>query len=150
MTEHSVPEGTTEHPFIRALRTWEAWSTADVWSRVVAHAREEGRDLSELGNLDELTRGPDPLTALRANRAVVELMTGWQWQAMRTARTQGYGWGEIGQALGLDAEQARQGYLAAVDRQALAAHAMPGLGPLLRYDPSWRDLADTGDTGCQS
>src|SRR6266516_286817 len=136
MTEHSDPDQAYEHPFIRALQTWEAWSTADTWTRVVAHARDEGRDLSELGNLGELTRGPDPLTALRANRAVVELMTGWQWQVMRAARTQGYGWGEIGQALGLDAEQARQVYLAAVDRQALAAHAMPELGPCCAMTPA--------------
>jgi len=150
MTEHSDPDQAPEHPFIRALATWEAWSSADIWTRVVAHAREEGRDLSELGELDELARGPDPLTTLRANRVVVELMTGWQWQAMRTARTQGYGWGAIGEALGVDAEQARQVYLAAVDRQALAAHGMAELGPLLRYDPSWRDLADAGDTDCGS
>jgi hypothetical protein len=92
MDAHPDSGQASEHPFIRALATWEAWSSADTWNRVVAHARQEGRDLSELGNLEELTRGPDPLEALRANRAVVELMTGWQWQAIRAARRQGCGW----------------------------------------------------------
>ena len=136
---------TPEHPFTAALRTWEAWSSADTWTRVVADARHHGQDLTTLGDLEELTRGPDPLEALQANRQVVELMTGWQWQAMRAARDQGYGWREIGRALGLDAEQARAAYLAAIERQELIAHRMSDLGPLLRYDPRWRKLADDND-----
>jgi hypothetical protein len=135
-----------EHPFTCALRTWEAWSSADTWTRVVTHAREQGRDLDGLGDLEELTSGPDPLEALRATREVVETMTGWQWQAMRAAREQGYGWHEIGQALGLDAEEARGTYLAAVDRQELASHVTSKFGHLLRYDPRWRALADDNDT----
>jgi hypothetical protein len=134
--------GPTEHPFTAALRTWEAWSSADTWTRVVANAKQHGQDLTALGNLEELTSGPNPLTALRANRKVVELMTGWQWQAIRAAREQGYSWSVIGQALGLEARQARSTYLAAVERQELAAPAMSDLGPLLRYDPRWRELAD--------
>jgi hypothetical protein len=129
-----------EHPFTRALRTWEAWSSADTWTRVVADARERDQDLDGLGDLEELTNGPDPLQALRANREVVELMTGWRWQAMRAAREQGYGWREIGRALGTAPEQARSAYLAAIERQELVARSMP-LGPL-RYDPRWRELAD--------
>ncbi len=130
-----------EHPFTAALRTWEAWSSADTWTRVVANAKQHGQDLTALGDLEELTSSPDPLEALRANRKVVELMTGWQWQAMRAARDQGYGWDEIGQALGLEPEQARGAYLAAIERQELVAPAMSDLGPLLRYDPHWRELA---------
>ncbi len=141
MAEHP----TAEHPFTRALRTWEAWCSADTWRRVVAHAREHGQDLSALGDLEELTSGAHPLEALRANREVVELMMGWQWQAMRAAREQGYGWKEVGHALGVDAEQARQAYLAAIGRQERAASAMSDLGPLLRYDPRWRALADDND-----
>jgi hypothetical protein len=140
-----TPESAPEHPFTRALRTWEAWSSADTWTRIVAHAREQREALDGLGDLDELTRGPDPLAALRGNREVIEFMTGWQWQAMRAAREQGYGWYAIGQALGLDAEQARRAYLAAIERQELAANALAGLGPLPRHDPRLRDLADDAE-----
>jgi hypothetical protein len=140
--EHPTPKPAPEHPFTRALRTWEAWSSADIWTRAVSHAHGQSRDLTALGDLEELTRGPDPLEALRANREVVELMTGWQWQAMRAAREQGHGWYEIGQAAGLEPEQARRAYLAAMERQEFAAGAMRDLGPLLRYDPRWRELAD--------
>jgi hypothetical protein len=130
----------SEHPFTRALRTWEAWSSADTWTRVVADARKRGQDLDGLGELEELTNGPDPLQALRANREVVELMIGWRWQAMRAAREQGYGLREIGRALGIAPEQARSAYLAAIERQELVARSMPP--GLLRYDPRWRELAD--------
>ena len=134
-----------EHPFAAALRTWEAWSSADTWTRVVANAHQHGQDLSALGDLEELTGSPDPLTALRANREVVEIMTAWQWQAMRAAREQGRSWREIGQALGVEAEQARHAYVASTERRELIAQRMSDLGPLLRYDPRWRELADDND-----
>jgi hypothetical protein len=97
--QNPAPDPAPEHPFTRALRTWEAWSSANTW----------------------------------------------QWQAMRAAREQGHDWHEIGNALGLDSEEARRAYLAAVQRQQLAAQAMPKLGRLLRYDPRWLDLADDSD-----
>jgi hypothetical protein len=130
-------EPTPEHPFTQALRTWEAWSSADTWTRVVADAHMHGQALDGLGDLEELTSGPDPLDALRANREVVEFTSGWQWQAMRAAREQGCSWHDIGRALDLDAEQARGAYLAAVERQELAAPALSDLGSLLQYDPRW-------------
>ena len=83
MATHSTADPIAEHPFTRAWRTWEAWSSADTWTRVVAEARRHHRDLSGLGDLEELTSGPDPLEALQANREVVETLTGWQWHAMR-------------------------------------------------------------------
>jgi hypothetical protein len=55
-----TPESASEHPFTRALRTWEAWSSADIWARIVAHAREQRQALDGLGDLDELTRGSGP------------------------------------------------------------------------------------------
>jgi hypothetical protein len=61
---------------------------------------------------------------------------------MRAAREQGCRWNEIGEALGLDAEEAKATYIAAVERQELAAHVTSELGHLLRYDPRWRALAD--------
>jgi hypothetical protein len=112
-----------------------AWSSADTWTRVVAEARRHHRDLNALGDLEELTNGPDPLEALQANREVVETMTGWQWHAMRAAREQGYGWHEVGQALDLDAEQASGVYLAAIARQELAAPATSDLGTSCAMTP---------------
>jgi hypothetical protein len=142
--EHPDAAPLAEHPVDRALRTWEAWSSADVWRRIKADARKHGQDLSGL-DLERLTSGPDPLEALRANREVVQTMTGWQWQAMRAAREQQHGWDEIGGALGLDPEQVKRAYLERVERQRLAAERTSDLGPLLRYDPRWRELADDND-----
>ena len=142
---HPSLDPVAEHPFTRALRTWEAWSSADTWQQVVTNARQQGRDLGTLGDLEELTSGPDPLEALRANRAVVETMTGWQWHAMRAAREQGCGWHEIGQALGREPEQTRRDYLTAVEQRQLAARAMPELGRLLHHETRWRDVADDND-----
>jgi hypothetical protein len=138
-----------KHPFTRALETWEAWSMANTMRSALATAREQGdhETLARFERYPEWTQGPGPLEALAANREVVQLMTGWQWQAMRAARQQGYGWQGIGEALGVDAEQARQAYLAAIERQELAADAMSDLGPLLRFDPRWRELADDNDAG---
>ena len=142
-----------KHRFTQALETWEAWSAADTWQRVIADPRQHGRDLSGLGDLEKLASGPDPLEALRANRELVDTLTGWQWQAMRAARQQGRGWHEIAAALGLEtdrtdlpaalacgADVARRAYLGAIQRQQRASnHLPPGL---LRYDPRWRELAD--------
>jgi hypothetical protein len=143
--DHPVIGPAPKHPFARALRTWEEWSSADTWIRVVADAKEHGQVLTALGDLEELPSAPDPLMALRANREVIEILTAWQWQAMRAAREQGYGWHEIGQALGVDAEQARDAYLASTERRELIADRMSDLGSLLRYDPRWRELADDND-----
>ena len=147
MDEHPVPQPAPDHPFTRALKTWEAWSSADTWTRTIADARAHGRSLTGIGEPEELTRGPHPLEALAANREVVELLIRWQWQAMRAAREQGCSWREIGHALGVGGAEARSTYVTAVERQALAARFMPELGPLLRYDPRWRELADETGTG---
>jgi hypothetical protein len=133
-----------EHPFGRALHTWEAWSSADTWRRVVTEARQHDQDLSGLGDLEELTSGPDPLEALRANREVVETMAGWQWLAVRAAREYGHGWHDIADALGvIHPEQARDAYLETLERQQQLADRMPP--GLLRFDPRWRELANDND-----
>jgi hypothetical protein len=89
----------------------------------------------------EWTQGPGPLQALAANREVVDQLVGWRWGAMREAREQGYGWAEIGAALGVDAAQARQAYLEQVERQRLVHQTQPDLRDLVGYDPRWAELA---------
>jgi hypothetical protein len=79
---------------------------------------------------------------LAANREVVEHLVGWRWAAMREAREQGYGWAEIGAALGLDAEQASRLYLDRVQQQQRVHEAHPDLRHLLGYDPRWAELAE--------
>jgi hypothetical protein len=137
-----------KHPFTRALETWEAWSMANTMRSALATAREQGdhETLARFERYPEWTQGPGPLEALRANREVVDLMTGWQWQAMRDARERGHGWREIGAALQVDGDQAKRDYLKTVDQQRRAGERDPDLARLLRYDPGWRELADDNDT----
>jgi len=76
-----TPDPVAEHPFTRALRTWEARPSADTWQQVVTDARQQSR-----------------------------------------------GWHEIGQALGVDPEQARHAYLAAVEQRQLRRTCHAGAG----------------------
>jgi hypothetical protein len=135
-----------QHPFDQAWATWQAWSSAHTWRSALKRARQQGNTASVacIQRRAELTQGPGPLAALAANREVVETLTGWRWQAMRDAREQGHTWAEIGQALGVGAEHARQGYLQAIERQRRAAQD-PELARLLGYDPAWAELAADPD-----
>jgi hypothetical protein len=136
-----------KHPFTQALETWEAWSMANTMRSALDKAREQG-DQDALASFEQhpqWTQGPGPLAALRANREVVQTMTGWQWQAIRDAREQGHGWREIGVALQVDPEQAKRDYLERVDRQRWVSERDPDLARLLRYDPRWRELAEPND-----
>ena len=136
-----------KHPFTEALETWDAWSMADTMRLALEKARERGdqETLARFERYPEWTQGPGPLAALRANREVVQTMTGWQWQAMRDAREQGHGWREIGAALQVDGDQAKRDYLARVDRQRRVSEHDPDLARLLRYDPRWLELAEPND-----
>jgi hypothetical protein len=136
-----------KHPFTQALETWEAWSMANTMRTALAKAREQGNQevLARFERYPEWTQGPGPLEALRANREVVQTMTGWQWQAMLQAREQGHGWGEIGAALQVDGDQAKRDYLERVDGQRRASERDPDLARLLGYDPRWRELAEPND-----
>jgi hypothetical protein len=130
------------HPFTVAWETWQAWSDAEVMRTARTRMAARGASLAVFDQHPEWTQGPGPLQALAANREVVERLVGWRWGAMREAREQGHGWAEIGAALGLDADQARQFYLERVQRQRLVHEAHPELRGLLGYDPRWAELAE--------
>jgi hypothetical protein len=136
-----------QHPFTKALETWDAWSMANTMRQAREQARAQGdqETLARFERYPEWTQGPGPLEALAANREVVQTMTGWQWLAIREAREQGHGWREIGAALEVDPDQARRDYLERVDRQRLASERDPDLARLLGDDPRWRELAEPND-----
>jgi hypothetical protein len=129
------------HPFTAAWETWQAWSDAEAMQTARTQMAARGESLAVFDQHPEWTQGPGPLQALAANREVVEHLVGWRWGAMREAREQGHGWAEIGAALGLDADQARQLYLERVQRQRLVHEAHPELRGLLGYDRRWAELA---------
>jgi hypothetical protein len=133
------------HPFTVAWETWQAWSAAEAMRTARRRTAARGESLAVFDQHPEWTLGPGPLEALRANRKVVEHLVGWRWGAMRDAREHGHGWVEIGAALGLDTEQARQVYLERVERQRLVHETRPDLRGLLGYDPRWAELAAPND-----
>jgi hypothetical protein len=145
--QQQAPKELPAHPFTRALETWDAWSMANTMRLAREKAREQGDQeaLARFERYPEWTQGPEPLEALAANREVVQLMSGWQWQAMRDARERGHGWHQIGAALKVDGDQAKRDYLERVDGQRLAGERDPELGRLLGYDPRWRELAAEHD-----
>ncbi len=131
------------HPFTAALETWDAWSMANTMRSALQQARAHGDQeaLARFERYPEWTKGPGPLEALAANRELVDDLTGWRWQAIRDARQQGHGWGEIGRTLWQSGEQARVFYLDKVDAQRRLAEQIPQLG----YDPGWLELAEPND-----
>jgi hypothetical protein len=144
----SVDQPTGKHPFDQARETWEAWSMANTLRAALRHAREHGdhQALADFAQHPEWTQGPGPLEALRANRELVELLTGWRWQAICDARERGHAWAEVAAALGTTPQQARGDYLDAVERQRRAAQYAstrdPALARLLRFEPGWAQLAE--------
>jgi hypothetical protein len=137
--------GQPRHPFTIAWETWQAWSDAEAMRTARRRTAERGESLAVFDQHPEWTQGPGPLQALAANREVVDQLVGWRWGAMREAREQGQSWTEIGAALGVDADQARQVYLERVQQQQRAHEAHPDLRDLVGYDPRWAELADPND-----
>ena len=133
------------HPFTIAWETWQAWSDAEAMRTARRRTGARGGSLAVFDQHPEWTQGPGPLQAMAANREVVDTLVGWRWGAMREAREQGHGWAEIGAALGVDAEQARQAYLERVERQRLVHATHSDLRGLLGYDPRWAELAAPND-----
>jgi hypothetical protein len=137
---HANPQEPIRSPFSQALETWDAWSMASSMRRALRLAREQDNRevLARFEQYPEWTTGPGPLDALRANRELVEDLTGWRWLAMRDAREQGQSWHEIGRTLEQTGEQARAFYLDKVSGQRWLAEQYPKLG----YDPRWLELAE--------
>jgi hypothetical protein len=133
------------HPFTVAWETWQAWSDAEAMWTARTRMAARGESLVAFDQHPEWTQGPGPLEALAANREVVEHLVGWRWGAMRAAREQGNSWAEIGAALDMDADQARQAYLGRVQQQQRVHQTHPDLRHLLGYDPRWAELAEPND-----
>jgi hypothetical protein len=135
---------TGKHPFDQARETWEAWSMANTMRLALRKARERGdhQALARFGQYPEWTQGPTALQALAANRELVDILIGWRWSAVRDAREHGHAWAEIGQTLGVTAEQARQDYLDRVEQQRSIADRYPDLAPLIDYQPGLVELAE--------
>jgi hypothetical protein len=140
-----VSENHPRHPFTIVWETWQAWSDAEVTRTTRQRIGARGASLAAFDQHPEWIKGPGPLAALAANREMVDQLVGWRWQVMREAREQGHSWAEIGAALGEDATQARQAYLARMERQRLVHAARPDLRHLLGYDPRWAELAEPND-----
>jgi hypothetical protein len=140
---HADQQEPVRHPFTQAWDTWDAWSLADSMRQALRRAREQGATdtVARIEQHPEWTKGPGPLEALDANRELVDDLTGWRWQAIRDAREQGHGWGEIARTLRQSADQARVFYLDKVDAQRRLAQEIPELG----YDPHWLELAEPND-----
>lgn len=85
------------------LETWQQWSAHDVLARAVGSASKSGSVCA--------------LDALRDSCELVELLSGWKWQAVHAARRDGASWEQIAATMHTAAEQARSEYGAVLDRQ---------------------------------
>ncbi|MEJ2871751.1 hypothetical protein WCD74_28605 [Actinomycetospora sp. OC33-EN08] len=85
------------------LDTWQQWNAHHVMTDVPGHEAGEP--------------AVSALDALRDSRELVELLTGWQWQAAYAARRDGSSWEQIAATTGTTVEQARADYAAVLDRQ---------------------------------
>ena len=87
-------------------RSWEAFGTRNVWAGVVARGGDPAVAAAAVAELPEVS----PLEALEANARLVGLLTGARWWVMQAAREAGASWTEIGAALGMTKQGARDWY----------------------------------------
>lgn len=115
------------------LATWENWSAHDTLTRALANvttkdSRERiNRSLAE-------TPAVSALDALRDGAELIELLTGWQWQAIYAARQEGASWAQIGAAIHTSGDGARAALADVLDHQeqvpaGSAAHCGRGRVP---------------------
>jgi hypothetical protein len=99
-------------PLAELLQTWQQWSHTRTLTQALATAEAAGNTTSVQVLTRSLAEQPDtdPLTALAANHDLVQLLTGWQWHAIRAAREHGATWTQIGTTLGLTADQTQTRY----------------------------------------
>ncbi|GAA4843901.1 hypothetical protein GCM10023201_38580 [Actinomycetospora corticicola] len=88
------------------LDTWQQWNAHHVMTRALGG--EAGQS------------AVSALEALRHSRELVELLTGWQWQAVHAARRDGASWEQVAATTSATVEQARAEYAAVLDRQEQA------------------------------
>ena len=86
------------------LDTWRHWSAHNVTTRALPHT-------------DVGAPAVSALDALRDSHELVELLTGWQWQAVHASRRDGASWEQIAAATCTTPKQARADYVAVLDRQ---------------------------------
>lgn len=98
------------------LATWENWSARDTLTRALGNITTDDSRERLAKALDDIPP-TDALDALRDSAELVALLTGWQWQAVFAARTDGASWAQIGTAIQQTANQARESYREAIEEQ---------------------------------
>jgi hypothetical protein len=101
----------------KLLMTWEVYEQRALWERELARAEAEGNsqhaDVARVAM--EQLREVDPVEALRANGDLVHLMVGRRWPVILDARERGASWTDIGEAMGMTAAQAWEGFRQVID-----------------------------------
>lgn len=92
---------------------WDAFHSRRMWKTVIARGGD--REVAEraMAEAPEVTA----LSALEANRRLVDLLVGRRWSVMQSAREEGATWAEIGAALGMTRQGAQDWYRRAIERQ---------------------------------
>jgi hypothetical protein len=98
------------------LATWENWSARDTLSRSLANVTTEDSRERITGCL-AAAPAACALEALRDSTELVELLIGWQWQAVYAARIDGASWAQIGTMTHTTADDARASFAEVLDRQ---------------------------------
>lgn len=98
------------------LDRWDAWGDRDLWRKVLASPEKPEHTVIAEKKLAEL-EGASALDALAANVRLVELMTGWRWLAIKSAREDGATWEQIGEVLGTSKQGAQLAYKRAIEAQ---------------------------------
>jgi hypothetical protein len=101
------------------LEMWDREGHRQAWKQVLANPDldQAGREVAEQALAE--CRDSSPLLALAANAELVKLLAGRRWFVMRDAREEGSTWEEIGQSLGVSAEDARAYYRGKIELQEL-------------------------------
>jgi hypothetical protein len=94
------------------LTTWENWSARDTLTRALADAVDDTRT----AHLAE-TPTISAIDALRDNVELVELLTGWRWQAMYAARRDGATWEQIASVSQSTVDIVRAAFHEVIERQ---------------------------------
>lgn len=102
------------------LARYEASSEREMWSTILDRTRSAGdtlkTDIAERA-LAKLPAEVDVLDSMRAGAEIVARLTGWRWTHIRRAREEGRSWTEIGEALGITGQAARELYKTAIEFQ---------------------------------